>query len=218
MAFTLTTLSSAVATNDTTVTIAAITNVTVGCLIGIDNEVMKVLAPIPSAATTPLNVLRGQEGTAQGAHVASAQVRIGATASNLVPADWTQPSAGSPSMAAVVAAPTRDRLSYSAAGAITLPRIGGDMVAVLNGTTLLAMTLANPSVEQDGSRLTIIGNGKAAHTVTYSTGLGNLGAGATVITFRATQGQGIDLVAAGGFWVNVSLVAGAATVAGVGVA
>lgn len=218
MPFTLTTLSAAVGVNDTSILIASLTGVSVGSLIGIDNEVLRVGSPLPAAATTPVPVFRGQEGSAQAAHPVSAQVRIGATATALLPADWTQPQPGAAPTAAVLAQYSRDRKSYSAAGAITLPVIGGDMVAVINGTSALAMTIANPSTEQDGSRLTIVGNGKAAHTVTYTAGLGNVGAAADVITFKADQSQAIDLIACGGFWVNTSLVAGAATVAGAGLA
>lgn len=220
MAFTLTTTAGAVALNDTTVLLTSITGVTAGALIGIDNEVMKVQAQgVPTSATVPVPVQRGVEGTAVAAHPLGAQVRIGATASSLVAADWTQPQAGAASIAAVPAQYYRDRISYSAAGAITLPRIGGDMVAILNGTTILAMTLANPSSEQDGSRLTIIGNGKAAHTVAFASSMGNNGtaANADVLTFFATAQQGIDLMACGGFWCSTGVVAGAATLAGIGV-
>lgn len=216
MAFTLTTTSAAVGANDTTVLLTAITGLAVGSLIGIDNEILKVVSPLPSAATVPVSVLRGQEGTAQVAHVSGAQVRIGATQTNLVTADWTQSAPGGP--VALYPLFPRQFASYSAAGAITLPNIGADMVAVLNGTVALAMTIANPVTEQDGSRLTVVGNGKAAHTVTYAAGLGNVGATADVITFKADQSQAIDLIACGGFWVNTSLVAGAATVAGAGLA
>lgn len=217
MAFTLTTLSAAVGLNDTTVLLASLTGLSAGNLIGIDKEICKVIS-VPTAATVPVPVLRGQEGTGQATHVSAAQVKIGATPTNLTTGDWTQPIAGAPSMAGYPAAPGRDVKSYSAIAAITLPVIGHDMVAMLNGTSLLAMTLANPSTAQDGSRLTIVGNGKAAHTVTYTAGLGNVGAAADVITFKADQSQAIDLIACGGFWVNTSLVAGAATVAGVGLA
>ena len=219
MAFTLTTLSAAAGINDTTILIASLTGLSAGNLIGIDKEVVKCLS-VPSAATVPVPVLRGQEGTAQSAHVISAQVKIGATGTNLVVTDWTQPVAGAPTLAILPAAFGRDIVSYSAIAAITLPRIGADMVAVLNGTSLLAMTLANPSTAQDGSRLVIVGNGKAAHTVTYTAGLGNVGATADVLTFSATIAQGIELFACGGFWVSLGMntaVAGAgATINGVG--
>lgn len=217
MAFTLTTLSAAVAVNDTAILLASLSNVQAGNLLGIGNEIMKVLS-VPSSASTPVPVLRGQEGTAQLAHPASAQVKVGATPSNLSTGDWTQAAPGAASLAQLPAAFPREIRTYSAAGAIELPRIGGDMVAIINGTAALAMTLALPSTAQDGSKLTILGNGKAAHTVTVASGLGNVGATADVITFKADQAQGIELHAVGGFWVNASLVAGAATVAGPGLA
>lgn len=217
MAFTLTTLSAAVGINDTTVLLASLTGLSAGNLIGIDGEILKVLS-VPSAATVPVPVLRGQEGSAQATHQLSAQVKIGATASNLTPGDWTQAAPGAPSLAVLPGAFPREIRSYSAAGAITLPRIGADMVAIINGAVALAMTLANPSTAQDGSRLTVCGNGKAAHTLTYSAGLGNVGGTADVITFKADQSQSVDLIACGGFWTNTNIVGGAATVAGAGVA
>lgn len=217
MAFTQTTLSGAVGKNDTTVLLASLTGIAAGAVFSIENEIFRVQSQgIPTLATVPVPVLRGQEGTEQKAHPVSAQVKIGATASSLLPADWNQPQAGSASPGGEPAQFTRNLLSYSAAGAITIPGVGQDMMAILNGVVALAMTLANPSIASDGSRLTIIGNGKAAHTVTYAAGLGNVGATADVITFNAAQSQGIDLVACGGFWVNTSLVAGAATIAGPG--
>lgn len=221
MAFNTPTLSQACGVNDTSVLLSALTGVTVGALIGIDKEVMKVTA-VPTAATLPVPVLRGQEGSFNQAHPVGAQAKVGSGPSAATLGDWTGAAPGAPSLAAYPAAPTRDVQSYSAAGAITLPRIGGDMVAILNGTTILAMTLAQPSTAQDGSRLLILGNGKAAHTVTLPTasGLGNVGATADVLTFAAAQAQGIELVACGGFWVTVGMntaVAGAgATINGVG--
>lgn len=219
MAFTLTTLSAAVGVNDTTVLLASLTGLTAGNLMAIDKELMRVVS-VPSAATVPVPVIRGQEGSAQVAHVITAQVKIGATQTSLVAADWTQPEAGAPALSLIPTAWSRQFRSYSAAGAITLPSIGCDMVAILNSTVALAMTLVNPSTAQDGSRLVVAGNGKAAHTVTYTAGLGNVGGTADVITFAAAQAQSIELFAVGGFWVGMGMntaVAGAgATINGVG--
>jgi hypothetical protein len=221
MAFTLATLSQAMGVNDTTALLSSLTGVTPGALIGIDKEIMKVAA-VPAAATIPVPVMRGVEGSFNQAHPVGAQAKIAGPATAGAVPDWNVPSPGAPSFAILPAAPTRDVQSYSATGAIALPRIGADGVAILNGTVALAMTLANPSVAQDGSRLLILGNGKAAHTVTYAAGLGNVGGTADVITFSAAQAQGIELVAAGGFWVGVGMnttVAGAgATINGVGLA
>jgi hypothetical protein len=117
-------------------------------------------------------------------------------------ADWQQAGAGAASLAPIPNV-FWQRQSYSAAGAITLPTPGTNMVAVLNGTSVLAMTLANPSTAQDGDLLLIVANGKAAHTVTYTAGLGNGGAAFDVGTFSATLAMASLLVACGGFWVSV---------------
>lgn len=97
----------------------------------------------------------------------------------------------------------RDVLSYSAAGAITLPTPGNDMVAILNSTAALAMTLAAPTKDMDGSILTIIGNGKAAHTVSLpaGVGLGAGGSGVDVGTFGSGAQQSVTLMAANAVWV-----------------
>jgi hypothetical protein len=52
----------------------------------------------------------------------------------------------------------------------------------------------------DGCMLTIASNGKAAHTVTYSAGLGNAGAGYTVATFTTGAQQVLALMALNGIW------------------
>jgi hypothetical protein len=217
MAFTTPTLTGAVGVNDQSIYLSALTNVAVGNLIGIDKEIVKVLA-VPALATAPVPVLRGVEGTYNAPHASGAQAKVGATPTNLTQGDWTQAAPGAPSLSPMPGAFSREIASYSANGAITLPRIGGDMVAMLNGVVALAMTLANPSSGQDGSRLTILSNGKAAHTVTYAAGFGGNGAGGTVLTLRATQAQAVELIACGGFWVLEGVVAGAATVAGAGLA
>lgn len=217
MALTTTTLSAAVGVNDTTILLASVTGLAVGSILEIDGEIMKVASPVSTATTVPQSVLRGQDGTYNQAHASGAQVKLGSGQTALVASDFPQPMPGS-GPAAIPAAPGRERLSYSAAGAITLPRVGCDMYAELNGTSVLAMTLANPSAAASGSLLIIAGNGKAAHTVTYSAGLGNVGATADVITFKADQAQAIVLVSVGGFWVQVGMVAGAATIAGPGIA
>lgn len=213
MAINLTTLSGAVPVDANSIAVVSATGCTSGCLVKVDQEIMEVQDGYPISGTNVLvvPVLRGRETSATQAHQTGAQVKFYlATDTTTLPG---QQAAVEP-----ITAPSRQRLSYTAAGAITLPTPSNDMDAVLNGTVALAMTLANPGTDSDGSTLRIIGNGKAAHTVTYAAGFGNIGAGGTVITFRATQAQGVILVAVGGFWVTVGLVAGAATVAGVGLA
>ncbi len=95
-----------------------------------------------------------------------------------------------------------ETLSYSAAGAITLPQPGADMIAYLNGTSILAMTIADPGKALDGSVLSIRGNGAAAHTLTFASGLSGSGASGSydVITVNATNPVSLNFVAVNGFW------------------
>jgi hypothetical protein len=202
MAFAATTLSAAVGANDTSILVASLTGVSVGMLARVDNEMMKVLAPLPSAATSPVFVARGQEGSAQVAHATSARVIFGLTQSN-TGTDWTAQAPGVFSPAMFPAYRPRTVTSYSAAGAIALPAIGTDAVAIINGTGALAMTLANPSTAQDGDILIVVANGKAAHTLTYTAGLGNGGSSFDVGTYSATLAMSSVLIACGGFWVLV---------------
>lgn len=215
MAITLTTLAGAVVVDQGSITVASATGVLAGLIITIDQETMQVQKtyPVTGQATTFVPVLRGLDGTQTQAHATGAQVRIYGLPSDL-PSVAPQEVTNTP-----IAGPARTRISYTAAGAITLPLPGNDTDAVLNGTGALAMTIANPTTDMDGCRLTIVGNGKAAHTVTYAAGLGNVGATADVITFSATQSQAVRLMACGGFWVTEGMtVAGAATIAAPGLA
>lgn len=217
MAFTVATLSAAVGLNDTTVLLSALTNLVAGNLIRVDGEFMKCVS-VPSGATVPVPVLRGQEGSAQVAHVISARAVIGATPSNLVTADWGQPAAGSPSIAGLSSARPRVLISITATPTTIVPTPGVDTVVFLNGTGVINVTISAPGSGSDGDRLTVIGNGKAAHTCTFTTGLGAVGATADVATFAAGQQQGVDVMAAGVAWCGLGQVAGAATIAGVGLA
>lgn len=186
MALSRTTLSAAVAASDVAVTLAAITGLQVGDEIVIDGEVMRV-SSVGSAATVPVGVIRGVRGTAVKAHPVTAGVAYGP------PADHS----------ATVRSASRKReiASYTAAGAIALPTPGNDAVAILNGTSALAMTLADPAKDNDGDILYIVGNGKAAHTVTYTAGLGDGGSGLDVGTFDTNAQCCMAFVAANETWV-----------------
>lgn len=206
-----TTLSAAVGRNDTTVLLAAVTNVVAGGFFKIEDEWFKVLAPVPAAATTPVQVLRGQEGSAQVAHATGLTVRIGTNVSAQSAGDWPQPTPGSPSPVSGPVTRSKRRLEFATAGAITIPNPGEDVIAMLTGTNALAMTLAAPSVLNDGDTLTIIGLGKAAHTVSLpaGVGVGAGGSGVDVLTFAAGGQQGVSLTASNGVWVaNPSVLGG----------
>lgn len=192
MALTTTTLSSAVAQSDVSIVVASATGFAAGNLVLIDGEQMQVAKNYVSGTTIP--VQRGIDGTVQTTHKVSANVVtfLASDQAGASPQTYTQ----WPNVRA------RRTLSYSTtATAITLPNPGEDMVAILNGTGVLALTLANPTKDMDGCMLYIVANGKAAHTVTYSAGVGNGGGTMDVGTFNATEATGSALMAVNGFWV-----------------
>lgn len=196
MALTTTTLSSACGINDRSISVTSATGFAAGNLVKIDTEVMIVTKEYVSG--TSINVLRGQDGSQQLAHVVTANVNT------YLPTDAAADGPGGPYTSFPTQAATVLR-SYTAAGAITMPPPGQNMIAVLNGTVALAMTLANPTKDMDGSMLTVVGNGKAAHTVTYTAGLGNGGATLDVGTATATNQCAFQLIAANGFWVYIGV-------------
>lgn len=194
MAFNTTTLSSAVTANDVSIVVASATGVAPGVLGRIDDEIFLVRKDYVSGTT--VGVHRGQNGTQTSAHVSGANVTFG------LGSDF----ADAPAQTEVTYPYRKPRVirSYSANGAITLPQAGQDMVAILNGTNALAMTLANPTKDQDGNLLIIVANGKAAHTVTYTAGIGNGGSSMDVGTYNATELTGCILIAINGFWVLIA--------------
>lgn len=192
MALAKTTLSAAVAASDNVINLTSATSVSAGRLILVDNEWMKVQSSYVSGTAIP--VLRGINGSVQGAHVATANAIHGDAA------DFVNPPAQSPVAVNAPLSRVRDVKSYSAAGAIDLPSAGSDRVAILNGTSALAMTLANPGKDNDGDILFIVGNGKAAHTVTYTAGFGNTGSSYDVATFTGNGQCSLMLVAANEIW------------------
>lgn len=204
MAFTTTTLSGAVVIDQNTISVTSATGFSAGLLVKVDDEYMEVTSDYVSG--TSIGVLRGREGTATKAHATGANATVG-LASDFIAGDPQTTSL------APIAARARPIKSYSASGALDLPTPGNDLVAVLNGTSVRAMTLAIPTKDMDGCELIIIGNGKAAHTVTLATAIGNAGAGYTVLTFAAGGQVGVRFIAANGIWVapGAPAIAGTAT-------
>lgn len=202
MALTTTTLAAACAKNDKTISVTSATGFAAGNLVKIDIEVMQVTKDYVSG--TSVGVLRGLDGSEQIAHVSGVNVNtyLGTDAANDAPGG---PSTSFPTQ------PAQDLRSYAAAGAIALPFAGRNMVAQIIGTGALAMTLANPTKDLDGSLLIIVGNGKAAHTVTYTAGLGNGGSALDVLTFAAGGQQSLWLIASNAIWVPQSVLAGTLT-------
>ena len=192
MALTTTTLSSAVGQTDVSIVVASATGFAAGSLVRVDGEFMQVAKNYVSGTTIP--VQRGQDGTVQTTHKASANVNVG------LASDFANPPGQVPLAVTNPLTPALPIYSYSAAGAIS--PVGG--IHVINGTGALAMTLASPTKDMDGVLMVLIANGKAAHTVTYTTtGFGNGGASFDVATFTASLQTGCICMAMNGVWVVI---------------
>lgn len=203
MALTTTTLASACAASDTSIVVTSATGFAASSYLLVDNEQMQIAKSYASGTTIP--VTRGQNGTFADAHVSGANVTVGTGS------DFANPNA-SVVTAYALSARRRKVTSYSASGAITLPTAGEDVIAVLNGTSVLAMTIAAPTKDNDGARLTIIGNGAAAHTITFTGGLSGAGSSYDVFTVNATAPVAIEAIAVNGLWICPVAVAMTGTV------
>lgn len=211
MALATTTLSSAVSVNDNVIVVASATSVAPGRLIRIDDEWMQVIQTYVSGTT--VGVLRGQQGSTTAAHASSANVTHG------LASDFSNPPQGSSAAVTVPPARTRQVVSYSASGAVTLPIAGQDLVVVLNGTSALAMTVAVPTKDLDGTKISFVGNGKSASTITFASGLGNAGSSYDVITFQNAGQVGFEVMACNGFWIALNApITGTSTALSVAVA
>ena len=202
MAFAETTLSSAVALLDTSIVVASATSVSAGRLIRIDSEMMQVQKNYTSGTTVP--VLRGIDGTVQAAHVVTARVVHGDAGDFDVPAPPT-----------VVTYPlirSRNLVSITATSTLTLPPAGSDLFVVLNGTSVITLTIPVPTTDMDGCRLTIVANGAAAHVLTFTGGLSGAGSSYDVVTINATAPTSFEAIACNDLWVPITAVPLAGTV------
>jgi len=190
MALATTTLSVAVALTDTSITVASATSVAAGRLVLVDQEMMKVMQSYVSGTSVP--VQRGIDGSATVAHKITANVTHGAAA------DFANPSAQEvvtyqASRAVVVQ-------SITATSTLTLPAAGTDLRVILNGTSAITLTVPVPTKDMDGTTLMIIGNGAAAHVLTFTGGLSGAGASYDVVTVNATAPIAMQCVACNGLW------------------
>lgn len=193
MALATTTLSSAVAITDNSIVVASATSVAAGRLVLIDQEVMQVVQSYTSGTT--VGVLRGRDGSVTAAHKVTANVTHGLSS------DFSNPAAQT-----VVGYPlvrATQVISLSATATLTLPTDGTDLRVVLNGTSVIALTIPVPTKDLDGSKLTIVSNGAAAHTLTFTGGLSGAGGSYDVITVNATAPAAFEFIAANGLWMAI---------------
>jgi len=195
MALTTTTLAAAFSLTDRQLTVSSATGFAAGSYVQIDSEFVRVGKTYTTGTIIPLDG-RGLNGTNAAAHVSGANATVGTGA------DFANPQ---PAVAVAYPLAGRNRsiTSYSASGAIALPAPGTDAIAVINGTSTLTMTVAQPTADMDGCLLIIVGNGKSASTVQFtpsSVGLGNAGSSYDVLTLQNAGLCCIPVVACNGFW------------------
>lgn len=206
MSFTATTLSAALAATDKSMTVTSATGFAAGQLCKIDQEFVRISKAYTSGTTVALDG-RGLNGTVVAAHVSGANVVTTATIT-----DWAN---GTPQAAVPypITTPGRTATSYSASGAISLPTPGNDAIAILNGTSALAMTVAVPTKDMDGSLLWIASNGAANSTVTFTGGLSGAGTSYDVITINSSAPVTLGpFMAVNGLWQGAVAVPMAGTV------
>jgi len=211
MAITTTTASAAIASGDFVINVTSATGFAANLYVQIDSiEWAQVGKGYSSGTAIP--VQRGLFGTVNAAHVSGCNVSVFALAS-----DFAQFAPGGVTSYTPLAGRNRAITSVSAIQALPLPIAGQDLVIMLNGASAVAYTLTSPTKDMDGCIVHVVSNQAKAHTVTYTTtGFGGVGATADVLTFNATQAQAVQFVAANGVWNLYGVVAGAASVAGVG--
>jgi hypothetical protein len=209
MALAETTLAAACGANDRTITLASATSVVAGRRFQIDGEIMQATKDYTSGVT--VGVIRGQDGTAQVAHISGVRVTHGDGS------DWPNPGVGN-AVNIPAAGLTVERRSYSGTVTIDLPKAGTYLEITLVGAAG-AFTVPVPTKDMDGCRISFSNDTAAAHTVTFTGGLGGVGATADVCTFKSDQKQAFEVIARNETWAQLGgLVGGAATVAGVGLA
>lgn len=192
MALATTTLSTAVALLDKQVVLASATSIAVGRILRIDQEDMQVTGAWVSGTTVP--VLRGVGGTQQIAHVVTANVTHGLSSDFSLPV--AQTSTTYPTQR-----PTLIQSITATTATLVLPPAGCDLRVILNGTAAITLTVPVPTKDMDGTMLTIISNGAAAHVPTFTGGVGGAGASYDAFTYNSTGTVALIAYAANGVWV-----------------
>lgn len=213
MALTTTTLNGAIGVNDTLIKVTSGTGFAKGYYLRIDDEFLLQTADAASGSTTLIPVARGVNGSVAKTHVTTTNITVG-TGSDFTGSAVTTP------LAYPLAGRQRRVTNYAASGAISLPSPGTDEVAVLIGTGALTMTVAAPSKDMDGCKLTIFGNAKSASTIQFdgTVGLANAGSSYDIITLQNAGNVGVEVMAINGFWNIAAAPAITGTTTAIGVA
>jgi hypothetical protein len=174
-------------------TVTSATAFAAGNLCQVGQEFVRISKTYTSGTTIPLDG-RGLNGGVVIAHASGENV-----STTSLTTDFANP-APQGVVPYPITSPGRQRAYYAAAGAITLPTPGNDMVAIILGTNALAMTIAAPTKDMDGSMLFVLGNAAAAHTIQFTGGFSGAGGSYDVITVNATAPIGLIAMAVNGLW------------------
>lgn len=203
MALTNTTLAAACGANDTILKLTSTSGYpAVGAIAGANNTRVQVdgeyMYHVRTIASGVIEVRsRGADGTLAFAHDLLSPVSMG------VPSDF----ALTPNGAVAPRPPFVDEVvTYGQDGAIAIPN--HDQTILLNKATAAALTLAAPTVGQNGLKLTFVNQTAAAHVITATSLLADAVTGSphTTATFAAFKGSSLTLKAANGLWSVVAAV------------
>lgn len=206
-----TTFAAAVGISDETVTLTSGTGVVDGAYIYSGGELMQITKGNTAATTTP-RVKRGVQGTAPKAFVILTPCTV-LLATDL-PDTTPQQEITYPQLM------TYKFDTYAASGAIEFGKARRTYAQIL-GTSALAMTLASPSIDQNGLEVVVIGAAKSASTLTVNdgtTGIGNAGSGYDVLTAQNAGNVMKTFVACNGFWLTEAPLTGTVTALTFGIA
>ena len=199
MAKASTTLASAVAIDDNSIVVAAATSVAAGRLVRIDDEWMQVAQSYVTAATT-VPVLRGQQGTAVVAHVTGALVTHG------LASDFSAPPSGTAGSVTLPSQRARRTVSISATTAtMDLPLIGEDLFVVLNGGSVITLTVPVPTKDLDGCIVYFASTDSTGiqHVVTFTGGIAGAGGNYDTWTNNSTAPAAFQVIACNGLWLGL---------------
>ena len=197
MAITATTLSGAITSTQTSFGVASATGITAPnnqtgagiIILKVDLEYMLVYA----ITGTVVSVVRGYNGSAAQAHVTGSQVQIGAT-----PADFATDQmeyTGTNFSASVATLPAVVKPAIFLAGLADAIPAGVAAIYVIKSAAADLMTLAAPTLAQEGNVIEIWSDAAFAHTLTATSLLANGTALKTTATWPAFRGAGLILCA-----------------------
>lgn len=196
MALATTTLASACAIDANSIVVASATSVAAGRLIRVDDEWMQVGQAYVSGTTVP--VLRGQQGSATVAHVISANVTHGLASDFSVPPSQTELTVPSQRARRVV--------SVTATSTLALPKAGEDLFVVINGGTIITLTVPVPTKDLDGCIVYFATNdsGGIAHIIDFDGGIAGAGDNYDQWVNNTTAPAAFMVIACNGLWLGLT--------------